>query len=65
MLEVEMKTTIKTLNLKGYNKTQIGHILNIDRETVRKVLRSEEGLRKINRQEEAYGRQFWTSTWNT
>ncbi len=41
MLEVDMKTTIKTLYQQGYNKTQIGKILGIDRKTVRKVLASE------------------------
>lgn len=39
MLEVDMKTTIKTLYKKGYNKTQIGRMLDIDRKTVRKVLK--------------------------
>jgi transposase len=39
MLEVDMKTTIKTLYQKGYNKTQIGRMLGIDRKTVRKILR--------------------------
>lgn len=34
-----MKTTIKTLYQKGYNKTQIGRMLGIDRKTVRKVLK--------------------------
>ncbi len=38
MLEVDMKTTIKTLFQMGYNKTQIAQILGIDRKTVRKVL---------------------------
>lgn len=37
-----MKTTIKTLYLKGYNKTQIGQMLGIDRKTVRKVIREAE-----------------------
>ena len=41
MLEVDMKTTIKTLYQKGYNKTQIGRMLGVDRKTVRKVLREE------------------------
>lgn len=36
-----MKTTIKTLYQKGYNKTQIGRMLGVDRKTVRKVLREE------------------------
>lgn len=36
-----MKTTIKTLYRKGYNKTQIGRMLGIDRKTVRKVLKAE------------------------
>lgn len=33
-----MQITIKTLLEKGYNKTQIGKLLRIDRKTVRKVL---------------------------
>lgn len=37
-----MKTTIKTLYQKGYNKTQIGRMLGIDRKTVRKVLKENE-----------------------
>lgn len=37
-----MKTTIKTLYKKGYNKTQIGRVLGIDRKTVRKTLREAE-----------------------
>lgn len=41
MLEVDMKTTIKTLYQKGYNKTQIGRMLGIDRKTVRKVLKDD------------------------
>lgn len=41
MLEVDMKTTIKTLYQKGYNKTQIGRMLGIDRKTVRKVLKND------------------------
>ena len=36
-----MKTTIKTLYQKGYNKTQIGRMLGIDRKTVRKVLKTD------------------------
>lgn len=31
MLEVDMKTAIKTLYQKGCNKTQIGRMLGIDR----------------------------------
>ena len=38
-----MKTTIRTLYQKGYNKTQIAKTLGIDRKTVRKVLKSSEG----------------------
>ncbi len=34
-----METTIKTLYQRGYNKTQIGRMLGIDRKTVRKVLK--------------------------
>ena len=37
MLEVAMKTTIRTLYSKGYSKTMIGKMLDIDRKTVRKV----------------------------
>ena len=37
-----MKTTIKTLHKKGYNKSQIGRMLGIDRKTVRKVLKETE-----------------------
>lgn len=39
MLEVAMKTTIKTLYEQGYNKTQIAKMLSIDRKTVRKILK--------------------------
>ncbi len=42
MLEVAMKTTIRTLFSKGYSKTKIGEILGIDRKTVRKVLNEPE-----------------------
>ena len=38
MLEVAMKTTIKTLYEKGYNKSQIALMLHVDRKTVRKIL---------------------------
>ena len=36
-----MKTTIKTLYQKRYNKTQIRRLLGIDRKTVRKVLKED------------------------
>ncbi|WP_245641269.1 helix-turn-helix domain-containing protein [Thermovenabulum gondwanense] len=36
---MEMHTTIKTLFTKGYNKSSIARMLNIDRKTVRKVLK--------------------------
>lgn len=39
MLGVEMHTTIETLFKKGYNKTQIGKILGINRKTVANVLK--------------------------
>jgi transposase len=42
MLEVAMKTTIKTLHEQGYNKTQISRMLGIDRKTIRKVIRTQE-----------------------
>lgn len=53
MLEVDMKTTIKTLYQKGYNKTQIGRMLGIDRKTVRKILREaqEKELERIKEQQ--------------
>lgn len=41
MLEVAMKTTIKTLYQKGYNKTQIGRMLGIDRKMVGRVLKTD------------------------
>lgn len=58
MLEVDMKTTIKTLYQKGYNKTQIGRMLGIDRKTVRKVLKDD-----ANRKESGQGIQdsIWPS----
>ena len=58
MLEVDMKTTIKTLYQKGYNKTQIGRILGIDRKTVRKVLKDD-----VNQKETGQGTQesVWPS----
>lgn len=42
MLGVAMQTTIKTLFEKGYNKAQIARMLNIDRKTVRKILKDME-----------------------
>lgn len=39
MLGEEMHSTIKTLFQKGYNKSEIARMLNIDRKTVRKVLK--------------------------
>ncbi len=39
MLGVAMQTTIKTLFEKGYNKAQIARMLNIDKKTVRKILK--------------------------
>lgn len=58
MLEVDMKTTIKTLYQKGYNKTQIGRMLGIDRKTVRKVLKDD-----ANQKETGQGTQesVWPS----
>lgn len=41
MISEEMKTTIKTLYEKGYNKSQIARMLDIDRKTVRAKLRPE------------------------
>lgn len=57
MLEVHMQTTIKTLFEKGYNKTQIAGMLDIDRKTVRKVIQSQEnGHEEVLRKE--YASQF-------
>lgn len=57
-----MKTTIKTLYQKGYNKTQIGRMLGIDRKTVRKVLR-EEAPGKENASETERGPNKPAGTW--
>lgn len=46
-----MQTTIKTLFEKGYNKTQIGNLLNIDRKTVRKILNELELKGAVERKE--------------
>ena len=39
MISEAMKTTIKTLFEKGYNKSQISRMLQIDRKTVRAKLK--------------------------
>ena len=45
MISEAMKTTIKTLFEKGYNKSQISRMLQIDRKTVRaKLKESDEEL---------------------
>ncbi len=36
---IEMHTTIKTLFTKGYSKSNIARMLDIDRKTVRKILK--------------------------
>lgn len=47
MISEEMKTTIRTLYEKGYNKSQISRMLQIDRKTVRAKLKEfDEGLPK-------------------
>ena len=47
MISEAMKTTIKTLFEKGYNKSQISRMLQIDRKTVRaKLKESDEELPK-------------------
>jgi transposase len=51
MLEVNMQLTVKTLFEKGYNKTQIGKILGIHRETVRKILKRIDTKGYIEKQE--------------
>jgi len=42
MLEVAMQTTIKTLHKKGISQSQIARTLGISRNTVRKVIQSDE-----------------------
>ena len=49
MLEVHMQTTIKTLYERGFNKTQIGSMLNIDRKTVRKILKNPDKEHRIEK----------------
>lgn len=49
MLGVEMHTTIKTLFLKGYNKSQIAVMLNVDRKTVRNILKQFEEKGSVER----------------
>ena len=61
MLEVAMKTTIKTLYRKGYNKTQIGQMLGIDRKTVRKVLREAEDRADASAAEPGEKKAVWPS----
>lgn len=55
-----MKTTIKTLYQNGYNKTQIGRMLGIDRKTIRKVLRkAAPGKERKNKEDSEKG--VWPS----
>lgn len=56
MLEVAMRTTVKTLYEKGHNKTQIAKMLGIDRKTVRKIL-SDRGAPDDDRE----GKSGWPS----
>lgn len=51
MLGVAMHTTIHTLAKKGYNKTQIARILEIDRKTVRRILNQIEEKGVVERKE--------------
>lgn len=53
MLGVEMHTTVKTLFEKGYNKTQIANMLDIDRKTVRKILKELTTKGKVSRKPKA------------
>jgi len=48
-LGIEMHTTINTLFQKGYNKTQIAKMLEVDRKTVRKVLKELDEKGKVER----------------
>lgn len=61
MLEVDMKTTIKTLYQKGYNKTQIGRLLGIDRKTVRKVLKEDAANQKCEEPSPEQKLSVWPS----
>ena len=51
MLGVRMHTTIKTLFQKGYNKTQISKMLQIDRKTVRRILKEIDTNGAVERKE--------------
>ncbi|SES98404.1 helix-turn-helix domain-containing protein, partial [Anaerobranca gottschalkii] len=53
MLGVEMQTTIKTLFEKRYNKSQIAQMLNVDRKTVRKILKELDENGVVERKERA------------
>lgn len=48
MLEVAMRTTIKTLYDKGYNKSQIAEMLHVERKTVRKILNAFAEGKEVN-----------------
>jgi transposase len=48
MLEVAMRTTIKTLYDKGYNKSQIAEMLHVDRKTVRKIINNFVDGKEVN-----------------
>ena len=56
-----MKTTIKTLYQKGYNKTQIGRLLGIDRKTVRKVLKEDAANQKCEEPSSEQKPSVWPS----
>ena len=44
-----MQTTVKTLFEKGYNKSQIANMLNIDLKTVRKILKNPDKDQQIEK----------------
>lgn len=51
MLGVEMHTTIKTLHEKGYSNTAIGKMLGINRKTIGKILKENNGDKPVKTKE--------------
>lgn len=52
MLGVEMFTTIKTLHEKGYSNTAIGKMLGVNRKTVGKILKGDNGDKPVERKKQ-------------
>ena len=62
MLEVDMKTTIRTLAHMGHSKTHIAKTLSIDRKTVRKVLNEPENTpESMEAEQQVAGVKGWPS----